>query len=69
MFLAAKWWPKRLDYVPNQLLWWLATFALTFVVAALSFRLFETRFLRLKARFPMNGSDAVGAKVHGATGP
>jgi len=41
-----------LGYGPNQVAWCWATFAVTFGLAALSYRFFESRLLALKHRFP-----------------
>ena len=56
MVLLGKVWPKaRLGFWPNQLAWWLATLALTLVIAFVSFSLYESRFLALKNRFRADG--------------
>jgi len=54
MVLMTKVWflKNRLGYVPNQVAWCCATFAVTFGLAALSYRFFESRLLALKHRFP-----------------
>jgi peptidoglycan/LPS O-acetylase OafA/YrhL len=51
--LAKAWIPKRhLPYLANQVAWWVVSFGLTFLVAGASYRWFESRFLRLKTRYP-----------------
>ncbi|HEX4492959.1 MAG TPA: acyltransferase [Acidimicrobiia bacterium] len=51
--LLGKVWPfkTRLGFWPNQIAWWIATLSITLVVAAASYRLYESRFLALKDRF------------------
>lgn len=51
--LMEKVWPKgRLPFWANQLAWTATIVTMTFVISALSFRIFERRFLALKERFP-----------------
>ena len=53
MVLVGKVWvvKSHLGFFTNQIAWWIATLAITLVVAHVSFTLFESRFLALKDRF------------------
>jgi peptidoglycan/LPS O-acetylase OafA/YrhL len=61
MVLTAKFWRfSHFGFFASQLLYWMVTFTVTFVVAGLSYRFFERPLLRLKDRFVTRAARPAG---------